>query len=131
MVAAVVKGDKMTIYDEVQGVAQELLSDFGQGTIVYLKQTPGSGPRHNPGKGETRPFVVKGGVATGVSMKYVQMSLAKASDLQVTLPVDPRFIPNNNDTIKIDAIEYKITQVIQKPAAGTPVVYVLIVGRGE
>lgn len=116
----------MTIYDEMQEVAQELFAEFGQGVITYIALTPGTGPVDNPGPATETRYVYAGATARGVKFKYVSTGLAVASDTQVNCPVDPRFTPAQNGFIDIDGKRYKIARVIQKPDAGTPVAFTLI-----
>lgn len=119
----------MSIYDDLQGVAQTVLAEFSQGVISYVKITRGNGPVDNPGSSSTNSYTIKG-VVSGVFMKYVNQNLAVASDLQVTTPVDTRFTPSMKDAIDIDGKRYKIVHIDRKPAAGTPVAYIFVVRAG-
>lgn len=119
----------MTIYDELQGVARDVLTEFKQGVVNYIKITPGNGPVDNPGQPVKTSYGINGSV-TGVSQTYVAKGLAVASDLQVITPVDPLYVPDIKGSIEVDGIMYKIVRVIAKPAAGTPVVYVIIFQKG-
>ena len=40
----------MSLYDDMRGIATELLTEFKQGSMALLQYTPASGPPHNPGK---------------------------------------------------------------------------------
>lgn len=119
----------MGFYDEMQGVAREVLTEFAQGTVNYVKLTRSNGPVDNPGQPVRTLYPIKSSVA-GVSQTYIAKGLAVASDLQVIAPVDPLYTPDMKGSVEVDGITYKITQVIPKPAAGTPVVYVLIIQKG-
>lgn len=121
----------MTLYDEMQQVAREILSDsdFKQGAIRLISLTPGTGPIDEPGPATEVPHVLDG-TARGVKFKYVAMSLAVASDLQVTFSVKPDVpAPKMLDFIEIDGVRHKITRILPKPAAGVPVAYTVIVER--
>lgn len=119
----------MSIYDEMQGIAQEILTEFKQGVISYIKITPGNGPRDNPGASSVTSYVMKGGAAGGVAFKYVQSGLAIASDLQIIAPVDARYTPDKKDMIDVDGTRYKIMELQVKPAAGTPVAHLFIIRK--
>lgn len=121
----------MSIYDEMQTIAKEILTDpeFKQGVISYIAMTPGAGPVDDPGNPIETTYELPGAVARGVQFRYVSEGLAVSSDKQVTMPVDSRFIPNGTGFMLIDGERYKIVQVMNKPAAGTPVVHILIVRK--
>lgn len=119
----------MSIYDELQVVAREILQEFGQGAISYVAVTPGTGPVDDPGAATESEYVLPYAVARGVLAKYVQSGLAIASDLQVTAGVHPDIVPNLRGFVKIDNIRYKIVQIIPSPAAGTTVANIFIVRK--
>lgn len=119
----------MSIYDEMQNVARELLSDpeFRQGVISLIRLTPGNGPVDDPGNPTETAYALDG-TARGVKFKYVSMGLAVASDLQIThsvIAVEPAM----SDFVQVDGVRYKVVQVIRKPSAGTPVAFTLIIRR--
>lgn len=122
----------MAIYDEMQNVAADLLSDpeFKQGKIEYVRVVPGGGPIDNPGASTFVPVEMPGGVARGVSYKYVKDGLALSTDKTVILPVTAGIVPNGRDFIDIDGVRYKIMSDISTPAAGTRVVWKFIVRKG-
>lgn len=119
----------MTFYDELQNVASELLKEFKQGTIQYVRVVPGNGPPDNPGPATTQSIEVDA-VARGVSYKYVKDSVALSTDLTVTMAVRSGITPNMRDFIDIDGKRYKIVQDISVPAAGTRAVWKFIVRKG-
>lgn len=119
----------MTIYDEMQSVARELLAEFKQGVVSYVKMTPGNGPVDNPGPAVPTSYPINSAVQ-GVQIKYVNQQLAVASDLQVIAPFDPAYVPELTGFVDVDGVRYKIVNIVKKPAAGTVVVYVLIIRRG-
>lgn len=122
----------MSIYDEMREIAGELLSDpeFKQGTMRYMKIVPGSGPVDDPGPSTPQYTALPGGVARGVSYKYVKDGLALSTDKTVIFPVVPGLTTNMKDFIEIDGVLYKMVQDISVPAAGTRVVNKFIVRKG-
>lgn len=120
----------MTFYEEMQGIATGLLTEFKQGVIQIAKITPGSGPKNNPGPSTETLTTLKGAVARGVKFKYVQSGMAVASDLQVTHAVQDGVTPAIDGFVYIDGVKYKIVNIVDKPAAGTKVVHTLIVRKG-
>lgn len=119
----------MTIYDELQPVAAELLKEFKQGTIQLIQLTPGTGPADNPGPA-TEVITDLDAVAKGVSFKYVKDGLALSTDLQVTSAIVAGIVPNGRDFITIDGARFKIVEILPVPAAGTRVVWKFIVRKG-
>jgi hypothetical protein len=121
---------KMAFYEDMQAVAAEVLAEFKQGTVNYIKITPGAGPVDNPGQPVRTPYAINSAVS-GVAASYVAKGLAIGTDLQVIAPVDSRYVPEMTGSVEVDGVPHKITQILPKPAAGTPVVYVLIIQRGK
>lgn len=120
----------MPFYDEMRDIATELLTEFQQGVIKYVGVVPGNGPSYDPGQSTpAAPITLPASVARGVSFKYVSGGLAIASDLQVTVNVDV-LTPDMSGYFTIDNVKYKIVQIINKPAAGTPVARVIIIRKG-
>lgn len=119
----------MSLYDEMQGIAQGLFKEFGQGVVKYIQVTPGNGTVDNPGASVETPFTLVGAAVRGVMFKYVQMNLAVASDKQIAMPVDARFTPQPNGLMDVDGIRYKIKQIIRHPDAGTIVSYTILCGK--
>lgn len=115
----------MGFYDDMQGIARDVLTQFQQGVINYVQITPGNGPVDNPGSSTQTRFLIPA-TATGVQFKYVQNGLAVASDLQIAAPIDPRFVPDMKGFIEVDGKAYKIVAIKPIPPAGTPVVNVII-----
>ena len=117
----------MTIYDDLRVVATDLLTDFDQGGLVLRVATKGAGPAHNPGA-TTYADTSFPGVARGVSQRYVDGSLIIATDKQVTMPANFG-TPVVEDLLTLDGTDHQILKVIQIPAAGTAVAFVLIVRK--
>lgn len=119
----------MAFYDEMQALATEVLGEFKQGAISYIRVVPGNGPADDPGAPVETAFALSAAMR-GVKFKYTQSGLALASDMQVTMAVRPDVTPDMRGFIEADGIRYKIVQILPKPAAGTPAVYTLIVRKG-
>lgn len=118
----------MTIYQEMQDIAADVLNEFKQGVIEFGRVTPGNGPVDNPGPSST-VWTPYDGTARGVRSKYVEDGLAVASDLQTIMPAKLGIVPHQRDFVRIDGVPYKIVHVIAKPEAGTAVVYTLIIRK--
>lgn len=121
----------MSLYDELQDVASEILSDtdFKQVGISLIHVIPAAGPPDNPGT-PTEQTIPLDAVARGISFKYVKDGFAVASDIEVTCAVVDGATPTLNDFIMIGTQRHKIIQDISPPAAGTQVVWKFIVRRG-
>ena len=120
----------MTIYDEMRDIASDLLQEFKQGVIHHVRIVPGSGPADDPGPSTTVITLLIGGVARGVSYKYVKDGLALSTDKTVTFPVVDGLTVEMRDFIDIDGERHKIVQDISVPAAGARVVYKFIIRKG-
>lgn len=129
----------MSFYDEMQGVATELLQEFKQATILYRTPTAGAQPWEPVTYNDTP---ISGGTVSGVSQRYVT-DLVTTSDLHAILPVfftlftaDSTKItadstqwtadsltttPTNAGRLVIDGVERQIIRVMPSPAAGTVV----------
>lgn len=118
----------MSIYSELQPVVQEILTEFAQGIVSYVRVIPGNGPKDDPGPSRFETVEIPASVR-GAKFKYVQNGLAVASDLQVTTHGLLPFEPNARDMIDIDGARHKIHQMLPKPAAGPVVAFVFIVRK--
>ena len=120
----------MSIYDEMQNVAREILGDeeFKQGNTYLAQITSGSGPVDDPGPSVETQHLINGAVR-GVKWSLVNTGLAQASDMQITHAVVAGVIPTAKDFVIVDGIRYKVVQVLPKPAAGVPVAYTLVIRR--
>jgi hypothetical protein len=118
----------MSIYDDLQPVASELLAEFKQGTISLIQSVPGDGDDDDPGEPATTTTELDATVV-GAPFKYVQAGFAVASDMLVTAAVVVGITPDKNDFIVIDGVQYKIIQDVSKPAAGTRVVWKFLVRK--
>lgn len=116
----------MSFYDEMQLIASGLLSEFKQGSISVKRLTPGSGPAYDPGP-PTETLYSVDGVVSGVNRKYVDGTKILESDQQIIFNADAGIVPSMSDELVIDGRVYNnIVSVKQIPAAGTPVVFVII-----
>lgn len=118
----------MTIYQEMQDIAADVLAEFKQGVIEFGRVTPGAGPVDNPGPSST-VWTPYNGTARGVRSKYVADGLAVATDLQTIMPAKLGIVPDQRDFVRIDGVPHKIVHISPRPAAGTAVVYLLIVRK--
>lgn len=112
-------------YQEMQGIASELLAEFDQGDIYYIALVPGNGPPDNPGPSTQVPYKIDA-AARGVKYKYVMGGLALASDLQCTMAVRPDVVPDMKGKVRLGTIDYKIIQIMPIPPSGTTVAHRLI-----
>lgn len=113
------------IYEELQGVVGEVMAEFKQGVIKYVKVTPGNGPADDPGPSTPTPYTLDA-AARGVSQKYVTTGLAVATDLQLTMAVRSDVTPDVTGFIEMDGVSHKIVRVDNIPPAGVPVAHVII-----
>ncbi len=119
----------MSIYDEVQAIAKDVLKEFNQGVIEYVKITAGTGPIDNPGASSETKYTLNA-VSNGVGYQYVKSGLALASDRIITCAVDANFTPSVADFIDIDGERFKIVADVSSPASGTRAVWKFIVRKG-
>lgn len=119
----------MAIYDEMQQIASDVMSEFKQGVIKYIDVVPGNGPVDNPGPSVSTPYELDA-VASGVSYKYVKDGLALSTDLTVVSAVKDGLTPDMRGFIEIDGTRYKIVQDISAPGAGVRAVWKWIVRKG-
>jgi hypothetical protein len=115
-------------YEEMQKVASDVLSEFKQGAIVYVKTVPGNGPADNPGEPTTVRTTLDA-VSKGVSFKFVSDGLALSTDLTVTAAVVDGLTPDARDFIEIDGVSHKIVQDVSVPGAGVRAVWKFIVRK--
>jgi len=110
-----------TIYDDLQGVASELMAEFQQGTVRYIHPGEQTGPDYDPQPGTPTPYTLDATVR-GVAAQYVQEGYIAASDLQVTAGVFGRE-PTLEGVVEIDGLEHQIIRVDPVPGAGTTIVW--------
>lgn len=119
-----------TLYDDMQEIASQLLTKFQQGAIAYVRMTPVAGATPDAPAASTAASTVVNAVVRGVQYKFVQRGMAVATDLQVTIAGDALASePSMLDFVDIDGVRHKIVQIVRRPAAGTVVVWTLIVRK--
>lgn len=107
----------MSFYDEMQGVATELLTEFDQGGLAVVSPGSSSGDPWNPQPGADVIRRFKG-VLRGVSAQYVDGSLVLATDLQCTAPAfADGHEPTLSDTLSNNGAILQIVKVERIPAA--------------
>ena len=119
----------MSIYDELQIVASEILSEFKQGVVQLVKITPGSGPADSPGS-PTETIYDLNAAVKGASYEYQKEGFCAAGDLEMTCAVVAGVTVTINDFIIIDGKRHKILSDISVPASGTRVAWKLLLRRG-
>lgn len=115
----------MNFYEEMQGVATELLDEFDQGTLRYIHPGAPSGDPYDPQPGPPTAYDVDG-VVRGVSQKYVDGTYILATDQQATISVFGRE-PTTEGVLEVDGNERQIVRVDRIPGAGTVVAYRLVI----
>lgn len=121
----------MSIYNELQQIAGEVLGDFDQGGIKLIHLTfPTSSTPDEPGEPTETVYELKG-VATGVEFKYLKESFTATAEKEVTVAVRDDVVPSENDFIEIDGYRYKILKDISAPQAGTRCAWKFLVSKGE
>ena len=120
----------MSIYDDLQSVTSEILSEFKQGSIqlVHFKQSEDSTP-DNPEE-EEEVLTELDGTVKGVSFKYLKDTFITVSDKEVTTAVVTGIEPSENDFIDIDGSRYKVLKFEALPSAGTACAWKFIVRKG-
>ena len=109
-------------YEEMAGVASELLEEFNQGVVRYIEPAPTTGPSYDPQPaGDPTPYPVNATVR-GVSQQYIQDGYISASDLQAMVSVFGAE-PSMSGLLEIDGKEHQIIQVDAIPASGTTVAW--------
>lgn len=110
-------------YDEMRGVADELLGEFKQGSVQLKRVTTTPGPNEWDPPTETVETWELSAAVRRVSTKYVDGTLILASDNQVTFAV-PATVPLMTDTLVIDGRPQTMKDLRPLPGAGTVVAYV-------
>lgn len=121
----------MGFYDEMRGVADELLGEFAQGSVTLTKVTPGT--PGTPGPNAWDPPVTSDPVVytldatvKGVSRQFVDGTTVLATDLEVTAAVFGAEL-EPADQLAIDGQVVVVVETLRVPAAGTLVAWKFIV----
>ena len=124
----------MSIYDDMQVAATDMLSEFKQGIVTLSRTTKGT---IDPNE----PFIPVAGVTTvytlnatvkAVSMKFISGqtfidgTTILATDKEVTCAIFA-IEPEPGDIVTIDGAQMSIVKVMRIPGAGTAIVFKLIV----
>lgn len=121
-----------SFYEELGSVATGLLREFKQGSVSLVSRTQAAGSTAFEPGALTEVSVPLDAVVKGVSKKFVDGNSVLSSDLEVLIgPVgtDGSSVnPTMADVIEVDGVRRTIKKVVQTPAAGTPVLYTVIVG---
>jgi hypothetical protein len=125
------KGGPMGFYDDMAAVADEVMAEFQQGTVVLRRTVLGASDPLTPwipGTPTPTDYPLKAAVK-GVSQQYVDGTTVLSSDEQVTCSV-PAVTPDmSTDSLLIDGVAVTVVKNFAIPAAGTPVAYRFIVRR--
>lgn len=119
----------MSIYDEMRDVASDLMAEFKQGTVQYVALTPQPGATPDAPLPPVQVPTTINATARPVSTKYVDGSHIVRSDKQVTIPNDGKAVPDMSGSVRIDGTTHKIVEIMPRPAAGEPVVWIVVVRR--
>ena len=112
----------MPFYDEMQGVATELLTEFQQGTVSLKRVTVGPPPNDwTPGETVETLHPLKATVKR-LHQRYENGVLIVETGDMVTFAV-PEVEPVLTDTLVIDGVERAITNLTPIPPAGTVVAW--------
>lgn len=120
----------MSIYDDLQNVTSEIMTEFKQGLIQLVQFVyPEDSTPDNPGEPE-EVLIELDGAAKGVSYEYLKDSFITTSDTEVTTAVINGVKPSENDFIEIDGERYKILKFQPIPKAGPACAWKFIVRKG-
>lgn len=118
----------MGFYDEMRGVADELLGEFAQGTVTITKpgaSTPGPNAWDPPVTSDPVVYTLDATVK-GVSRQFVDGTTVLATDLEVTAAVFGAEL-EPADQLAIDGQVVVVVETLRVPAAGTLVAWKFIV----
>ena len=113
-------------YDEMRGVADDLLGEFRQGLVQLRRVTTTPGPNEwDPPVETTETWELKATVRT-VSVKYIDGTLIVAGDRMVTFAV-PATVPLMTDALVVDGRAHAMKDLRPLPGAGTVVAYIAFI----
>lgn len=115
----------MTLYDDFQTTARDLLTEFKQGVAVLVVRTPSGGTPSAPTFTETE--VPLTATSSGVPVYMVNGTSILATDLLVLAAVVAGTTPKVGDVIKMDGKRYAIVRYLPIPPKGTTVVWRFVV----
>lgn len=108
-------------YDDLQGVASGILTEFNQGELFYIAPSTSGGDPWNPVLTTGTRTEVKG-TGQGVQQKYVDGTHVVATDQQFMIQAGV-VTPVAGGKLEVDAAVLQIVKVMKIPAAGTAVVW--------
>jgi hypothetical protein len=118
----------MGFYDQMNSIADDLLTRFDQGGISLLRMTPGTGPAHNPGPSTSVETPLKATARPVKGAQYMAAdSLIKMGDLKVAAKVVDGITPTTGDKIKIGTKIYTIIRFDPTPPAGVTVAWIFYI----
>lgn len=120
----------MSLYEELQGVASEILGEFDQGGIKLIHLTYSNDGEPDEPAEPTETVYDLQGVAKGVQLNYEGNGFTASAEKEVTVRVRDDVVPNENDFIEIDGYRYKIIKDLSVPQAGTRCVWKFLVSKG-
>ena len=120
----------MSIYDDMRGAASELMAEFKQGLIQYVPVVTVAGARPDrPASSEKGVPVTINATARPIKAQYVNGTHVVQKGKIVTIPNDGRVTPDMSGFIRIDGVDYKITELKAVPEAGEPITWFATVGN--
>lgn len=118
----------MGFYDDMQAIASDVLAEFKQGVVTLTRTTFASSDPATPwvpGSPSTVTYTLDATVK-GVSQQFVDGTLIKMTDLEVTAAVFA-VEPAASDVMAIDGKAVTVLKTIRIPSAGTAVAHKFIV----
>jgi hypothetical protein len=109
-------------YSEMRSVADELLGEFAQGTVLLKRVTLVEGPNEWDPPVETAVSYALKGTVKRIHQRYENAVLIVETGDMVTFAV-PDVEPVLTDTLMIDGVERAITNLTPIPTAGTTVAW--------
>lgn len=120
----------MSIYSDLAAVARDVLGDFNQAGITYIRVTHESGATPDRAQSKETSYPINAGVARGVDEKYVNGTDILASDGQITMAAG--LVSGElsaRDFVIVGGKRHKVEKVINTPATGTVVTHHVIYKR--
>lgn len=117
----------MTIYDDLQAVAKDVLGEFDQGGLSRIEITTVPGGNEWDLPTENTTTVATDAVVSGVSSKYVDGERILMTDLMATVAGDIDI--TTSDAVTVDGNAVQIVQVEPVPASGTAAIKKIILRR--
>jgi hypothetical protein len=118
----------MTFYEEMAGIATELLGEFKQGTVAFIipgTTTPGENPWDPPIVTPPQAFDLDA-TAKGVSEQYVGTDGIVGTDTEVTIAPFGEELTTSTP-LTIDGQAVTVVKVMRIPRAGEVVAWKVVV----